>query len=434
MMDSSNRILDREEQFQMMRREVRAGLDLTSSAGDDELWQGIERKVLSDPKLDDLTSGERHTLVQRLFDSFRGLDILQPLVDHPDITEIMINSHKEIFVEQEGEVSQITLEFESRERLEDIIQMIVSGVNRIVNESSPIVDARLKDGSRVNIVLPPIALKGPTMTIRKFPSEPMKMSDLIEKGALHEEAAELLQQLVRSKYNIFIGGGTGSGKTTFLNALSQFIPSDERIITIEDSAELQIITVPNLVSLETRNANTEGKGQISIRDLIKSSLRMRPNRIVIGEVRGAEALDMLQAMNTGHDGSLSTGHANTISDMISRLETMVLSGADLPIAVVRQQISSAIDIFVHLSRLRDRSRRVTEISEVIGMQNGEVMLNPLFRFQEQEEREGKIIGGLVQVGKLNQVDKIQMAGLGEWLDEYIEQYSVETDPSDNNVN
>lgn len=434
MMDSSNRILDREEQFQMMRREVRAGLDLTSSAGDDELWQGIERKVLTDPKLDDLTSGERHKLVQRLFDSFRGLDILQPLVDHPDITEIMINSHKEIFVEQEGEVSQITLEFESRERLEDIIQMIVSGVNRIVNESSPIVDARLKDGSRVNIVLPPIALKGPTMTIRKFPSEPMKMFDLIEKGALHEEAAELLQQLVRSKYNIFIGGGTGSGKTTFLNALSQFIPADERIITIEDSAELQIVTVPNLVSLETRNANTEGKGQISIRDLIKSSLRMRPNRIVIGEVRGAEALDMLQAMNTGHDGSLSTGHANTISDMISRLETMVLSGADLPIAVVRQQISSAIDIFVHLSRLRDRSRRVTEISEVIGMQDGEVMLNPLFRFQEQEEREGKIIGGLVQVGKLNQVDKIQMAGLGKWLDEYIEQYSVGIDSSDNNVN
>ncbi|WP_440119719.1 CpaF family protein [Paenibacillus sp. QZ-Y1] len=426
--------MEREEQFQFMRREVRAGLDLTSSAGDDELWQGIERKVLSDPNLDDLTSGERHTLVQRLFDSFRGLDILQPLVDHPDITEIMINSHREIFVEQEGEVSQITLEFESRERLEDIIQMIVSGVNRIVNESSPIVDARLKDGSRVNIVLPPIALKGPTMTIRKFPSEPMKMSDLIDKGALHEEAAELLQQLVRSKYNIFIGGGTGSGKTTFLNALSQFIPADERIITIEDSAELQIVTVPNLVSLETRNANTEGKGQISIRDLIKSSLRMRPNRIVIGEVRGAEALDMLQAMNTGHDGSLSTGHANTISDMISRLETMVLSGADLPIAVVRQQISSAIDIFVHLSRLRDRSRRVTEISEVIGMQNGEVQLNPLFRFQEREERDGKIIGGLVQVGTLSQVDKIQMAGLGEWLNEYIERNNIELDTSDNNDN
>lgn len=434
MSDVSHRVLDREEQFQNMRREVRAGLDLTSSAGDKELWQGIERKVLSDPELDDLTSGERHALVQRLFDSFRGLDILQPLVDHPDITEIMINSHREIFVEQEGEVSQIQLEFESRERLEDIIQMIVSGVNRIVNESSPIVDARLKDGSRVNIVLPPIALKGPTMTIRKFPSEPMTMSDLIEKGALHEEAAELLQQLVRSKFNIFIGGGTGSGKTTFLNALSQFIPPDERIITIEDSAELQIVTVPNLVSLETRNANTEGKGEISIRDLIKSSLRMRPNRIVIGEVRGAEALDMLQAMNTGHDGSLSTGHANNISDMISRLETMVLSGAELPISVVRQQISSAVDIFVHLSRLRDRSRRVTEISEVIGMKDGEVLLNPLFRFQERDEREGRIIGGLVQVGKLKQIEKIQMAGLGEWLSEYIGRYHKELVDSDNKVN
>ncbi len=421
MTERSWNTLDQEEQFQRIRREVRASLDLTSSAGDEELWQGIERKVLGDPNLEELTSGERHAWVQRLFDSFRGLDILQPLVDHPDITEIMINSHQEIFVEQEGNVRRLPLQFESRERLEDIIQMIVSGVNRIVNESSPIVDARLKDGSRVNIVLPPIALKGPTMTIRKFPSEPMTMSDLIEKGALHQEAAILLQQLVRSKYNIFIGGGTGSGKTTFLNALSQFIPSDERIITVEDSAELQIVTVPNLVSLETRNANTEGKGQISIRDLIKSSLRMRPNRIVIGEVRGAEALDMLQAMNTGHDGSLSTGHANTISDMISRLETMVLSGAELPVAVVRQQISSAIDIFVHLSRMRDHSRRVTEISEVIGMQEGEVLLNPLFRFQEQEEREGRIIGGLVQIGRLLKVDKIRMAGLGEWLDRYIEQ-------------
>ncbi|MEK3827539.1 CpaF family protein [Paenibacillus sp. FSL K6-1558] len=421
-------ITDREEQFQMLRREVRASLDMTSSAGDEELWHGIERKVLGDSGLEDLTSGERHELVQRLYDSFRGLDILQPLVDHPDITEIMINSHREIFVEQEGEVRQIPLQFESRERLEDIIQIIVSGVNRIVNESSPIVDARLKDGSRVNIVLPPIALKGPTMTIRKFPSEPMKMSDLIEKGALHEEAAELLQQLVRSKYNIFIGGGTGSGKTTFLNALSQFIPADERVITIEDSAELQIVTVPNLVSLETRNANTEGKGLISIRDLIKSSLRMRPNRIVIGEVRGAEALDMLQAMNTGHDGSLSTGHANTISDMISRLETMVLSGAELPITVVRQQISSAIDIFVHLSRLRDRSRRVTEISEVIGLRHGEVLLNPLFRFQEQEEREGRIIGGLIRVGNLTKVDKIHMAGLGEWLEGYIEQLAEQAGP------
>ncbi|CAH1203449.1 hypothetical protein PAECIP111890_02236 [Paenibacillus sp. JJ-223] len=415
---------EREDLFQAMRNEVRAGLNLTSAAGDEELWQSIERRVLSDAQLEELTSGEKHALVKRLYDSFRGLDILQPLVDSPEITEIMINSHREIFVEKAGEVERVPLEFESTERLEDIIQMIVAGVNRIVNESSPIVDARLKDGSRVNIVLPPIALKGPTMTIRKFPSEPMSMSDLIDKGALHEEAAELLQQLVRSKYNIFIGGGTGSGKTTFLNALSQFIPADERIITIEDSAELRIVTVPNLVSLETRNANTEGKGEISIRDLIKSSLRMRPNRIVIGEVRGAEALDMLQAMNTGHDGSLSTAHANNVADMISRLETMVLSGADLPISVVRQQISSAIDIFVHLSRLRDRSRRVTEISEVAGMHEGEVMLHPLFRFQEQGEQDGKIVGGLVQVGKLKQVHKVQMAGYGEWLEEYAQRSPI----------
>jgi pilus assembly protein CpaF len=414
-------IREREQQFQAMRREIRASLDLTSSAGDEELWQGIEKKVLGDPNLKDMTSGERHALIQRLFDSFRGLDMLQPLVDDPDITEIMINSHQEIFVEKEGEVRRIPQQFESRERLEDIIQMVVSQVNRIVNESSPIVDARMKDGSRVNIVLPPIALKGPTMTIRKFPHEPMSMSELIEKGALHQEAAVLLQQLVRSRYNIFIGGGTGSGKTTLLNALAQFIPADERIITIEDSAELQIVTVPNLVSLETRNANTEGKGQISIRDLIRTSLRMRPNRIIIGEVRGSEALDMLQAMNTGHDGSLSTGHANTIQDMMSRLETMVLSGAELPITVVRQQIGSAIDIFVHLSRLRDRSRRVTEISEVIGMQHGEVVLNPLFRFQEDEEREGRIIGGLIGTGRLMNVDKVRMAGLGQWLDGYLEQ-------------
>ncbi|MNS86584.1 putative conjugal transfer protein [compost metagenome] len=285
-------------------------------------------------------------------------------------------------------------------------------MNRVVNESTPIVDARLKDGSRVNVVLPPVALKGPTMTIRKFPERPMTMDDIVATGSLSEEAAVFLQDLVRSKYNVFVSGGTGSGKTTFLNALSQFIPSDERVITIEDSAELQITTVPNLVSLETRNSNTEGKGEISVRDLIRSSLRMRPNRVVVGEVRGQEALDMLQAMNTGHDGSLSTGHANSTSDMISRLETMVLSGAELPIQVVRQQISSAIDIFVHLSRLRDRSRRVTEISEVIGMRDGEVVLNSIYIFKETGEQGGRILGGLVPTGNsLHHTSKLSMAGL-----------------------
>lgn len=403
--------------FKELRKTVRSGLDVTSSAGDTELMEHIERMVLYHPDLVHLTSGEKHTLIRRLYDSFRGLDVLQPLVDDPNITEIMINSHHEIFIEERGEVKQLPIAFESADRLEDIIQSIVSGVNRIVNESSPIVDARLKDGSRVNIVLPPVALKGPTMTIRKFPEKPMSMEDLVRIGALTEEAAQLLQKLVKSKYNIFISGGTGSGKTTFLNALSQYVPSSERIITIEDSAELQIVTVPNLVSLETRNANTEGRGEISIRDLIRSSLRMRPNRIIVGEVRGSEALDMLQAMNTGHDGSLSTGHANSIADMVSRLETMVLSGADLPIVVVRQQISSAIDIFVHLSRLRDRSRRVTEISEVIGMEDGEVRLNRLYQFQERGEAEGRIVGELVpHSSSLMHVDKLRAAGISYLFD------------------
>lgn len=398
--------------FALLRSEIRCGLDVTYSLSDDQLLDYIERRVLEEDKVADLTAADKRKWVRRLYDSFRGLDALQPLVDDRSVTEIMINSHEEIFVERDGEVYRLPTKFESREKLEDIIQSIVSGVNRVVNESSPIVDARLKNGSRVNIVLPPVALKGPTMTIRKFPDRPMTMEQLVAWDSVSAEAATFLQTLVRSKYNIFISGGTGSGKTTFLNALSQYIPPDERIITIEDSAELQIVTVPNLVSLETRNANTEGKGEISVRDLIRSSLRMRPNRIVVGEVRGGEALDMLQAMNTGHDGSLSTGHANGTADMISRLETMVLSGAELPLAVVRGQIASAIDIFVHLSRLRDRSRRVTEISEVAGIQGGEVILNHLFVFKEEAEIEGKIVGRLTETGnRLLHDDKLRMAGM-----------------------
>ena len=400
-----------DELFRRFRGEVRAGLDITSALDNSELMKYIERSVLGRREVLELTATDKRKLVRRIYDSFRGLDILQPLVDDPAITEIMVNSHRDIFIEQHGAVSKLPLEFESQTRLEDIIQTIVSGVNRVVNESSPIVDARLKDGSRVNIVLPPIALKGPTMTIRKFPEKPMTMEDLVQKGALGEDASVFLQKLVAGKYNIFISGGTGSGKTTFLNALSQFIPSDERVITIEDSAELQIVTVPNLVAMETRNANTEGRGEIAIRDLIRSSLRMRPNRIVVGEVRGSEALDMLQAMNTGHDGSLSTGHANSTRDMISRLETMVLSGAELPIAVVRQQISSAIDIFVHLTRLRDKSRRVVEISEVIGMENGEVVLHPLYQFRETGEQDGRVVGKLEPRELLQNRDKLRMAGI-----------------------
>lgn len=394
-----------------LRSSIRSGLDMTSTLSDAQLMDYIERRVLEAKELYELTSSEKRKWVRRLYDSFRGLDVLQPLVDDRSVSEIMINSHEEIFIEQHGQIRRIGVRFESRDKLEDIIQNIVSSVNRVVNDSSPIVDARLPGGSRVNIVLPPVALKGPTMTIRKFPEQPVTMERLVEWGSLTEDAAAFLQCLVKGKYNIFISGGTGSGKTTFLNALSQYIPSEERVITIEDSAELQIVTVPNLVSLETRNANTEGKGEISVRDLIRASLRMRPNRIVVGEVRGSEALDMLQAMNTGHDGSLSTGHANSTKDMISRLETMVLSGAELPIQVVRQQIGSAIDIIIHLSRLRDRSRRVVEISEVCGLSEGEVVLNPLYVFQEEEEREGKIRGQLAKQGSLIHLDKLRMAGI-----------------------
>jgi pilus assembly protein CpaF len=403
-----------EELFITLRSEIRFSLDMTASLDDEALLTHIENTVLADDRLKNITSTKKWQWVRRLYDSFRGLDILQPLVDDPTITEIMINSYDEIFVEQRGHVTQMPLKFESQERLEDIIQSIVAKVNRVVNESSPIVDARLKNGSRVNIVLPPVALKGPTMTIRKFPENPVTLEQLITWESLTQEAAQFLKTLVKCKYNIFVSGGTGSGKTTFLNALSQYIPADERVITIEDSAELQIKTVPNLVSMETRNANTEGKGEITIRELIRSSLRMRPNRIIVGEVRGVEALDMLAAMNTGHDGSFSSGHSNSTKDMISRLETMVLSGADLPLHVVRQQITSAVDIIVHLSRLRDRTRRVVEIVEMDKLYEGEVIINPLYLFQEEGEQDGKIQGKLLATGNLLiHQNKLRMAGISE---------------------
>jgi len=401
-----------EEVVQQLKASIREHLDLDSAMSDEAFMARIEQTVFHYCRDHLLTAKEKVQLVRRLYHAFRGLDILQPLIEDERVSEIMINNYDEIFVERDGRMSKLPLAFENKERLEDLIQTVVAGVNRVVNESTPIVDARLRDGSRVHIVLPPVALKGPTMTIRKFPEKPMLMADLIARDALSVDAASWLQQLVAARYNIFISGGTGSGKTTFLNALSQFIPTDERIVTIEDSAELQIRSVPNLVSLETRNSNTEGRGEITIRELIRASLRMRPSRIIVGEVRGGEALDMLQAMNTGHDGSLSTGHANSARDMMARLETMVLSGAELPIPVIRHQISSAIDIVVHLSRLRDRSRRVTEIAEIVGIQDGEVALKPMFRFEESGERDGKIIGSLRQTGKtLSKVWKLQMAGL-----------------------
>ncbi|MGX9930719.1 CpaF family protein [Virgibacillus salarius] len=390
------------------------------STTNDELLELVEETVIEYARESKISSVMIKRIVDRMYHAFRGLGVLQPILDDPSITEIMINNYDEIYIERDGQVSNANVKFENQQKLEDTIQAIVSKVNRVVNESSPIVDARLEDGSRVNVVLPPVALKGPAMTIRKFPEKPLMIGDLIQFGALDEDVAYFLEQLVEAKYNIFISGGTGSGKTTFLNVLSNFIPTEERILTIEDSAELQIRKVPNLVSLETRNANTEGKGEITIRDLIKASLRMRPNRIIVGEVRGQEALDMLQAMNTGHDGSLSTGHANSVYDMLSRLETMVLSGAELPIEVIRKQIGSAIDIMVHLSRLRDHSRRVMEISEVCGVENGEIIIKPLYVFEETgEDYRGNIIGKLQKTDhKLENTSKLKLTGKNDVLEQF----------------
>ncbi|MBF1304368.1 MAG: CpaF family protein [Oribacterium sinus] len=352
-------------------------LDLEEKqVSDSHLYQEIDSALLSRK---DLALREKLYLRSAVFDSFRRLDLLSELLDDGTVSEIMINGPKEIFVERKGRMERWQGSFQSEEQLADLIQQIVSRINRAVNTKSPIVDARLEDGSRVHVVLPPIALKGPTVTIRKFP-EPITMKKLIQLESLTEDASQFLQTLVRSSYNIFISGGTNSGKTTFLNALSQYIPKEERIITIEDSAELQIQSVENLVSLETRNANAEGEGAVSISDLIKASLRMSPNRIIVGEVRGKECLDMLNAMNTGHDGSISTGHANSSTDMLKRMETMVLQGADLPLPSIRNMIASAIEIMVHLGRTKDHKRRVLEISEVMGIENGEVKLKKLYQY------------------------------------------------------
>lgn len=354
-------------------------------------------------------------LKRELYDSIRGLDVLEDLLKDKDITEIMINGYDNIFIEKKGELARCNVKFSSKERLSDIIQQMVSSVNRRVNESSPIVDSRLKDGSRVNVVLNPIAIDGPVITIRKFPEHIITMDRLIEIHSITREAAEFLRILVEAGYNIFISGGTGSGKTTFLNALSNYIPSGERIITIEDSAELQLQNIDNLVRLEARQPNLEGENGINIRDLIKSSLRMRPDRIIVGEVRGAEALDMLQAMNTGHDGSLSTGHANNPKDMLSRLETMVLMGADMPLSAIKSQIAAGIDIIIHLGRMRDKSRKVLEIVEITGYSDSVIGVNSLYKFCEnrkEENTEEMVQGELVWTGSgLVHTTKLQNMGL-----------------------
>ena len=410
---------EKRENLERIKEKIRVQLRDRSQVEDEILYECIEEAVEQEARERYLPLADRLELKNRLVNAFRRLDILQELVDDPEITEIMINGKDHIFVEQHGKISRWEEGFESEQQLEDMIQQIVSRINRSVNVSNPIADARLPDGSRVHIVLPPIAIDGPVVTIRKFP-EPITARRLLELGSLSEEAAEFLKKLVCAGYNIFICGGTGSGKTSFLNAMSAFIPDTDRIVTIEDSAELQIRQVPNLVRLETRNANGEGDGAIEISDLIRAALRMRPDRIIVGEVRGKECLDMLQALNTGHAGSLSTGHGNSPKDMLSRLETMTLMAADLPLPAVRSQIASALDIMVHLGRLRDKSRKVLEIVEVGNFENGEIQLNPLFRFEEEPDedqkrsdggrRREKVRGRLVRVGTLRSVEKLRSAG------------------------
>lgn len=379
---------------------------------DEKVLELIDRSLLEHPDIGYVSLEGRIRLRKELFNAVRRMDVLSDLLEDDSITEIMINGYDQIFVEKDGRIQSFSQSFESEDRLASIIQQIVAGCNRLVNEAVPIVDARLPDGSRVNVVLPPVALDGPTMTIRKFPKEKMTMERLIELGALDEKTAGFLKLLVKARYNIFVSGGTGAGKTTFLNALSDYIPKTERIITIEDSAELQLRDVENLVRMETRNSNVEGENAITIRDLIKASLRMRPDRVIVGEVRDSAAIDMLTAMNTGHDGSLSTGHANSAYDMITRLESMVLMGIELPMEAVRRQIASAVDIIIHLGRLRDGSRKVTEICEVTGIENGQVQLTSLYEFEEQAEKGRKTVQGyLKKKAALQNKEKLKRAGL-----------------------
>ena len=401
------------EQLTGLREMVIRRLDMNFDLTDEMLLAVIDQVLMTWEEKRKLPLAEKLRYRKTLFDSFRRLDILSDAMEDPEITEIMVNGPGEIFVEKNGEITRYPAGFCSAQKLSDLVQSIVSKVNRRVNEASPLADARLEDGSRVNIVLPPVALNGPVVTIRRFKREPPDMEKLVAWGTLPAEAAAFLEQLVKARYNIFISGGTGSGKTTFLGALAGFIPENERVITIEDSAELRLLQVKNLVRLEARAANEEGQYAVTIRDLIRNSLRMRPDRIIVGEIRSGEALDMLQAMNSGHDGSLSTGHGNSAPDMISRIETMVfMSGAELPLAAVRGQIASAIDVFVHLGRLRDGSRKVLAIEEMAGIdESGRVRLKPIYRFTETGESEGRIVGRLEKTGELASRGKLRAAGI-----------------------
>lgn len=397
-------------QAEQLHARILEEMDMTREMEDEELMQLIYRVLQEVSAQEYLSLAEKSFLGRELFNAFRKLNILQEFLEDEDITEIMINGTQNIFFEKDGRIYQSDKRFVSREKLEDVVQQIAAGSNRLVNEASPIVDARLLDGSRVNIVLPPIAIDGPIVTIRKFSKEAITMKQLIAWESISREVSAFLATLVAAGYNIFISGGTGSGKTTFLNALSQSIPKTERIITIEDNAELQIQDVPNLVRLEARNANVEGSGAVTIRDLIKSALRMRPDRLIVGEVRSAEAIDMLQAMNTGHDGSLSTGHANSPKDMLSRLETMILMGMELPLPAIQRQIASGVDVIVHLGRLRDKSRKVLEVTEVLGYTGGEIQLQTLYQYEETGEKEGRIQGEWRKVHEITHTEKLLAAG------------------------
>lgn len=406
-----------------IRHQVMRQMDLTESLSDDAIGQIIDRCILEETKRNYIPLKEKIQLKRELFNSFRRLDVITEFLEQDDISEIMVNGQQKIFIERNGYVVRTDKCFESADKLTAVTQQIVAECDRRINESNPIVDARLKDGSRVNIVMNPVSLSGPVITIRKFPHKIMDMNKLCELGALTEEVAALLKLLVKAKYNIFISGGTGSGKTTFLNALAEYIPKDERIITIEDSAELRLSGVDNLVRLEARNANVSGEGEITIRDLIKTSLRMRPDRIIVGEVRDSAAIDMLQAMGTGHEGSISTGHANSAEDMLSRLETMVLMGMEIPVIAVRKQIASSIDLIIHLGRMRDKSRKVLSIDEVVGMENGEIRLNKLYEFVEtgKADQYKKIMGKLVKINELMHTEKLMAQGLfGKYEEAFVE--------------
>lgn len=395
---------------EQLKEKILGRMDLSREVEDEELQELIFRVLEEESRGEYISLEMRAKLGKELFNAFRKLDLLQELIEDEDITEVMINGVQNIFVEKQGKLYLTDRHFLSREKLEDVIQQIVAGTNRLVNEAAPIVDTRLPDGSRVNVVLYPVALNGPIVTIRKFPKERITMGRLVALGALSEELAEVLKKLVAAGYNIFISGGTGSGKTTMLNALSQYIPKDERIITIEDNAELQISDVPNLVRLEARNANVEGVGEITIRDLIRSALRMRPNRVIVGEVRGPETIDMLQAMSTGHKGSLSTGHSDSPRDMLRRLETMVLMGMDIPLAAIQRQIASAIDIIIHIGRLWDKSRKVLEVVEVLDYNGEEIDTRVLYRFEETGKRGERVIGEWRKVQDLANKAKLLSAG------------------------